>query len=197
MRREGNNNSSIQQNTEPLQEKMRKSRRSSSDSKRQCFLCLDIRSSDNNAYNEGGLGRCEMTKAQERLIDRSKYYIDNSTNRFHEAANRFNILRNGQSFDNFAIDIYYHKSCYIKFAINSPAPSDKPLGCNVKDAVSDVMNDFYRTIRIRIIKNKEAYLLHHLHSYLKMLCDEYGIEPVYEHSVSLKRELLRQFRDDV
>ena len=164
--------------------------------KRICFICYKIRSSENDSYNEGGIGRCEMTSAQKRLNERTEYYLSNTTDRFHDAANRFNILNSGQSFDSFAIDIYYHKSCYIKYAINPPTslPSTHE---NNNQTADDVMNDFYRTIRIQIIKNKEAYLLHHLHQYLKILCEEYGIGAIYEHSVSLKRDLLAKFTDQI
>ena len=66
---------------------------------------------------------------------------------------------------------------------------------NSDETTNEVMNDFYRTIRIRILKGKEACLLHHLLSYLKEICEEYGCRPIHEHSVSLKRDLLKQFKD--
>ena len=37
------------------------------------FACNDKHFSDNNKYNEGGIGRCKMDYAKEYLIKRSKY----------------------------------------------------------------------------------------------------------------------------
>ena len=42
-------------------------------------------------HNEGGIGRCEMDCAKERLIEQSKYYEKDKSSRFYEAPCRFNI----------------------------------------------------------------------------------------------------------
>ena len=85
--------------------------------KEPCFICQERRSVDNNPYNEGGIARCETDSAVEKLHTRTRLYIKDTKHKFYEAANRFQILGSGQSFDNFATDIYYHKSCYISYAI--------------------------------------------------------------------------------
>ena len=178
----------------------RKSRRSFAETKKKCFICNDERISDGNAYNEGGIGRCEMDKAKERLIERSKVYKTNENSRFYEASCRFNILCNGQSFDPFAVDIYYHKSCYIKYAINPVTNHEEDIDDRNNERlllINEVMEKFKRTIRIRIVKNKEAFLLHHILGYLKDLCEDYNIAPIHEHTVSLKRKLLKNFKNDL
>ena len=57
---------------------------------------------------------------------------------------------------------------------------------------TDVMEEFFRNVRIKIIRNKEAHLLHNLLAYVK---DSYGIPTVVEHTVTLKRELQPQFSE--
>ena len=98
--------------------KRRSSTRRSSCVKKKCFICNESRSIDDNKYNEGGLARCEMKPSADRLLDRSKEIKQLPEHRFYEAAMRFTVLHGGQSFDTLAVDIFYHISCYIKFAMN-------------------------------------------------------------------------------
>ena len=51
-----------------------------------------------------------MNYAKEYLIERSRYYESNHSLRLY---------------DIFVVDIYYHKSCYIKWTINPIRKSDK------------------------------------------------------------------------
>jgi len=36
--------------------------------------------------------------------------------KYEGAAKRLELLLSGQSFDVFAVDVYYHRSCYLSFA---------------------------------------------------------------------------------
>ena len=82
-----------------------------------CFICEEKRSVDNNSYNEGGVARCETDSVVEKLHTRTNMYIADRKHKFYDAAHRFQILGSGHSFDDFATDICYHKSCYISYAI--------------------------------------------------------------------------------
>ena len=88
-----------------------------------CFVCDSERRVDGNSYNEGGLGRCSIESTAERLLERMKMYLCDRSHRLYTAANRLELLLSGQSHDIYAVDIYYHQSCYIKF-VHSPI-SDK------------------------------------------------------------------------
>ena len=57
------------------------------------------------------------------------------------------------------------------------------------------MNIFNRTLCRRNIRNKEAFLLHHILGYFKDFCGDYGNEPIFTSIVSLKRELLKMFEN--
>ena len=70
---------------------------------------------DNNPYESGGFGRCERNKSANRLLERREEYIQNKEHRFFAAANRLQLALSGQSHDIFAIYVYYHQSCYLKF----------------------------------------------------------------------------------
>ena len=50
---------------------------------------------------------------------------------------------------------------------------------------------------MRIIWNKEAFLLQYILGYLEELLDDCGIEPIFTHTVSLKRELLKSFEHEL
>ena len=82
---------------------------------KKCFICNEIRTVDNEAYNGGGLARitCEDTKNRRT----EKYFIVNKESRFFQAAKRLDILLSGSVRDVFAADVFYHQSCYIKFLI--------------------------------------------------------------------------------
>ena len=47
------------------------------------------------------------------------------------------------------------------------------------------------------MRNKEVFLLHHILGYLKELWNDYRIEPHFTHTVSLKRELLKKYENEL
>ena len=55
------------------------------------------------------------------------------------------------------------------------------------------MDEFYRNIRIKIIRDKEAHLLHNLLACIKDLSESSGIHPVVEHTSTLKAHLHKKF----
>ena len=55
----------------------------------------------------------------------------------------------------FTVDVYFHKFYYIKYTISPTRKSDKNHGNK-----EDKSEKFHRTLTTRIIKSKEAFLLH-------------------------------------
>lgn len=53
-----------------------------------------------------------------------------------------------------------------------------------------------QTLSIRIIRKKEAFLLHYIFGFLKESWDEYGIKPIFTYTDSLNRELLKKFENE-
>ena len=73
-------------------------------------------------------------------------------------------MSNHGAHDVFATDVFYHQSCYIKFLIKPvKLPSSNVLQ---KNKAQDVLELFKYRIKTKIIRDKEAYLLH---NFLKML----------------------------
>ena len=66
-----------------------------------------------------------MDCAKEHSIERFKYYESDKSSWFYEDLCRFNILCNRWLVEIFAVDIYYHKSCYIKHTISPIRKSDE------------------------------------------------------------------------
>ena len=87
--------------------------------KRHCFICDGIRDVDDQPFNKGGLGRCSTENASVRLKQRQDIFLGNLDHRFYTAAGRLDRLLSGGSHDIFSADIFYHQSCYIKFAIKT------------------------------------------------------------------------------
>ena len=88
----------------------------------------------------------------------------------------------------FLLSVYNHKSYYIN-TFNPIVKSDenhnnKENKC--KHLIDEAFEKFNWTVNISIIRNKEAYLLHHILGYLKELWDYYGAEPIFTHAISLK-----------
>eukprot|EP00794_Sanderia_malayensis_P002887 gene2888-3341_t len=164
-------------------------------SKRECFICAQRTATDCNTYAEGGLGRCELKTSQARLLERQKIFLADTSHRFHEAARRLERLQGGQSFDIFAIDVYYHKPCYVKFAIN-PLPSTKNDE-EIEQKKADIMSDFFRAVRIKILRKKEAYLLHHLLGDVELFSEENDMDPIVTSTSTLKRKLVAEFGDQI
>lgn len=69
-----------------------------------------------------------------------------------------------------------------------------------KYLVDEPLERFNQILRIRIIRNKEAFLLHHTFGYLKELWDWAkelsGVEPIFTYTVRLKILLLKDFENE-
>lgn len=59
----------------------------------------------------------------------------------------------------------------------------------------EVLQKFDQTLIVRIIRNMEAFFLHDILGCLKELSDDYGIEPIFTHTVSIKRVQLKKFEN--
>ena len=59
----------------------------------------------------------------------------------------------------------------------------------------EVLLEFNQTLNIQIIRSMEAFLLDPILTYLKELCDAQGIEPIFTHTVSTKREQFKKFEN--
>ena len=71
----------------------------------------------------------------------------------------------------------------------------KDDGINQEEA--DVMADFYQAVRIKIVRKKEAFLLHHLLGDVEMDSEEAGVDSVVTSTATLKRRLTEEFGDDI
>ena len=68
--------------------------------------------------------------------------------------------------------MYCHKSCYIKYPINSIKKSDETPTNNEdksKYLTDEAVEKFNRTLSICIVGNKKTFLLHHILWYLEEL----------------------------
>ncbi len=109
----------------------------------------------------GGLGRCTEDRSAHKLVTRKDEYLKDPDHRFYVAANRLQIPISRGSHDIFAADIFYHQSCYLRLTTRVMSSSVQAKE-DEETAKIDVMNEFYGIIRKKIIREKNAYLLHEL-----------------------------------
>ncbi len=109
----------------------------------------------------GGLGRCIVDRSAHKLVTGKDEYLKDPDQRFYVAANRLQIAISGGSHDIFAADIFYHQSCYLRLTTRVMSSSVQ-VKEDEETAKIDVMNEFYGIIREKIIRDKNAYLLHEL-----------------------------------
>ena len=98
----------------------------------------------------------------------------------------------GQSRDIFAIDVYYHQSCYLKFAINEQR-GQKQIDDDLKDIQNDVMSEIFGKIRTKILREKQAFLLSDLLRDIMNLSDEKGVDSPVNNTAALKKKLVGEF----
>ena len=106
-----------------------------------CFVCIDVRESDDNSYNSGGLARCALNMFKD-------VFFQDENHKFHTAAQCVNILLSGQSHDVHAADIYYHQSCYLRFVCNRPK---KNVNDDAARDEQSVLTDCFTSIQLNIL----------------------------------------------
>ena len=152
-----------------------------SQEKRTCFICDEKRSIDSNQFNQGGLGRCcQESSAQKLISSMQTNLVDNDSN-WYAGAKRLELLFSGPSHDIFAVDVYYHQSCYLCFTKTKKASIED--GTNFDKEI--VIGEFNTYISVKIIKEKSAYLLNELLKDSNYFSSEFGIKPVFTCTKSL------------
>ena len=158
-----------------------------------CFVCDKVRPCDSNVYNEGGLGVCEFSTAESRLLEAANI-IDESHNLF-PAKKRLLILISGESKDVFSAEIRYHRSCYSKFTRRKKVDDAHE---EETKRYKDSLNDFLRKVELSIVYKQNAYLLHELLIDWKGFCAEREIiSHTINHTWQLKKTINDAFSDTI
>ena len=164
--------------------------------KRLCFICNTKRVCENNPYNQGGIGRCTEERAANRLLKRKDEYLKEKSHRYYIAANRLELILSGKSHDIFAVDVYYHNSCYLKFAVN-PTTKQSERDEIEEEIAANVLKEFLGKIKIKVLRERNAYLLRELLEDLRSMSEENGVVSVVKHTVELKRRILEEFEEKI
>ena len=113
---------------------------------------------------------------------------------FYKAELRLDLQLKGDSHDIFSADIYYHKSCYLRFA----HPYETLTENEVNQAEDLALETFFHKIRRKIINEKCAFLLKELLNDLLVICEDSSLkDPVINNKRTLKRRLEQEFRDEI
>ena len=124
-------------------------------------------SHDSLPYKNGGLTRCCEDTSASRLLEKKKLYITEKSRGFYKTALRLDLQLKVDAFDVFSADIYYHKSCYLRFA----HPYEWPKA-EVDQTELLAMETFFREIGIRILEENCAFLLKELLNDLVAICED-------------------------
>ena len=108
---------------------------------------------------KGGLRRCDSSECAKKISNKKEVILGLIDHKLFSAAQRLDISLSGFH-DIFAADVYIHQSCYIKFVINPVEP--KSLDEEREEKEADILSLFKYKIRTKIIRDKEAFLLHEL-----------------------------------
>ena len=97
----------------------------------------------------------------------------------------------------FAVDVYYHKRCYSSFTYTyQPTLED----VNTKHIEDPLIDCFFRKIELKVLRDKEAYLLTNLLQDIKEMSVEYGLtEPPRRliHTYQLKKMIQLRLGNDI
>ena len=162
---------------------------------KQCFVCNSIRKSDGEAYNMGGLRRCDNEATAKKILNRKTILLSLNDHKLYSAAKRLDVILAGFH-DIFAADVYIHQSCYLKFAINPVHPKTKDIERIEKE--NDVLEEFKFKLRTKIIRDREAFLLHELLHDIRAISDEQGLEgPPIQETKTLRRFIEINFEHEI
>ena len=101
-------------------------------------ICNEYREPESDAYNCGDFARC-CEGARHKLLNRMNVFLQNPATKFHEAATRLYMQIGYEAHDFFAADIYYHNSCYIKFALKK---IEQTVNKTVELLENDILQEF-------------------------------------------------------
>ena len=80
---------------------------------KRCFICHERRSIESKSYDQGALGHCRIDSLSQCIV--TEYYSQYENTIFYKKACIINMLFLGPLHDVFSPDIYYHKSCCLKY----------------------------------------------------------------------------------
>ena len=121
---------------------------------KKCFICDEKTNKDKKGYNAGGIGRCSEISSQTKLKMVMTERIKDTENKFHEAADRLNVLLSGNAYnDAFAVDIYYHKKCYDAFTYSYETVN---ADVEIKQLEDQLIDSFFKKVEQSVIKDQQA-----------------------------------------
>ena len=89
-------------------------------------------------------------------------FLTGPTHKFHAASKRLQLLLNGPSHDIFAVDVFYHRSCYMQFAVRNAREVKCREEIERENRRNDALHTFIFKVRTKIVRDECAFLLHEL-----------------------------------
>ena len=173
-------------------------RRGSLKKKKLCFVCNTETQNDVKPFNHGGLGRCSEENAVSKIKQSMELYMKDEKHKNHSAAKRLDVLLSGSSHDMFALDLYYHKTCYDNFTYVYVKKQPTTLDEEKRRLESIVMDRFFNLFQRYVIKDQEAFLLKEQLEDIKEISNDNDLdEPPITKTATLKLRLSDKFGDSI
>ena len=102
------------------------------------------------------------------------HFLQDKERKFYEAATRLEMKISFEAHDLYLVDIFYHNSCFVKFAIKKKVTVSKDK--NMENLQNDILEEFPLGLKNRVIYHKEAFLLSDPLDNIKRLRTENGLE---------------------
>ena len=123
-------------------------------------------------------------------------FLQDKEHKFHEADTKLQIKISSEAHGFYATDVFYHDSCYIRFAIKEKVTFNKDE--QMENLQKDILDQLLLSLKKRVIYQKEAFLLSDLLDDIKRLSTENGLEDALITNIrTLKRKIAERFPDDV
>ena len=123
-------------------------------------------------------------------------FLQDREHKFHGAVSRLQMKISFKAHDFYAVDVFYHNSCCIKFAIKKKVTVNTDE--QMENLQNDILEEFLLGLKKRVIHQKEVFLLSDLLDEIKKLSTGNKSEnALITNTRALKREISEQFPDCV
>ena len=122
--------------------------------------------------------------------------LQDKEHRFHKVATRLQMKIGFEGHDFHTVDVFYHDSCCIIFAITKKLTVCKDK--QMENLQYHIVEEFFLSLKKRVIHKKEDFLLSELLGDIKRLSIENVLEDaLITNNSTLKRKIAEGFLDDI
>ena len=139
-------------------------------------MCNVETKDDNKPFNSGGLGRCSEPNAVSKIQRSRDLKIQDEGHMFHAAAKQLDVILSGASYDVFAVDVYYHKTCYVNFTYAYDRKLPSADAAEKETLVVEIMDTFFKLFHCMVIEDQNTHFVRELNDDIKEISEDYDLD---------------------